>query len=109
MPAAGAVAAERPKVFHDAMRDDSAGAGKRACVVELDHAAIVTFEPRFVIERIDMARPALHEDEDGALGPRRMVRRPRRQRIGGRALRQAGEREIAEAASGVTESLAAGE
>src|SRR5262249_49432935 len=60
-----------------------------------------------VVERIDVARPSFHAEEEHAPRPRREVRRPRRQRVGtgairpGRLLvRQGGERQVPEPRAG---------
>ena len=55
----------------------SPAASSRACpvlassagVVERHHLAVVLVEPRLVVERIDVADAALHEQEDDALRP----------------------------------------
>ena len=43
--------------------------------------AVQSLQLRLVIERIDLRRPADHEQEDHRLGPRREMRRPRRERL----------------------------
>ncbi len=43
--------------------------------------AVVLVQVRLGVERVDVRRPAVHEQEDDALGPRREVRRLGRQRV----------------------------
>src|SRR5437879_5024107 len=91
------------------MLDDGAIARERAGVLKRAHPPILAFEPRLVVEGIDLARPALHEDEGDALRLGRMMRRaePRKGPVaGGEHVRQ---REIAEAAGERLEGGTAGD
>ena len=77
-------------------------------------AALKPVELPFVVEGFDMARPAVHEEEDDALRLRREVRRARRQRIDDRAGlgtdfvagHQGGQADGAEACAGFPQELA---
>ena len=85
-----------------------------AQIGEIHHLPVVLGEPRLVVEGVDVAHAALHEEEDDALRPRREMRRLRRERIdrrGARLLlrREAGERERAKAAGELLQGGAAGE
>src|SRR5262249_37912474 len=79
------VSPKAPEVLHDAMLNDRTIAGKRAGVAKGHHPPIIAREPRLVVERIDLTRATLHEDENDALGLRRMMRRaePREGRVAG--------------------------
>ncbi len=84
---------------------------------------LVVLQGGLGVERIDVRRPAVHEQEDQALGPRREVRRVRRQRVerDGRLLgprrggeepgvgEDAGQAEGAEAAPDAGEQVATGQ
>ncbi len=76
-PAAGfAVLGEFPGRLHDSLRRIAfAGVGSLAGVVKRHLLAIVRGEPRLVVERIDLADAALHEQKDDALGTGSEVRR----------------------------------
>ena len=56
------------------MLDDSTSFGKHSCIAELFHIPIAFFKQGFVIERINLTRPALHKQEDNTLGLRGMMR-----------------------------------
>ena len=109
-----AVPRKRPRRFEHALRR-AARAGVRDVprVVEAHHLAIVFRERGLVVERIDMAWTALHEDKDDPLGARLEVRRLGRKRIhvrsDGALRRHARQREVAEATGHRLERVAAGE
>ena len=75
--------------------------------------AVELVEQRLGVERLQVARPAGHEQEDDRLRLGREVRRLRGERVGRAGaglllLEHRGEREPAEAAEGVADELAAG-
>ena len=91
--------------------------------LDRDRLAVQLVQLRLVVERIDLAGTAVHEQEDDALGLRRQRRLLRSERIaelrhalGGAGLlgeevvqrEQAGQREAGEAGAGFPEELAAG-
>ena len=49
--------------------------------LDLDRLPMLAVEPRLGVERVDLRRPAVHEQEDDARGLCREVRRPCRQRV----------------------------
>ena len=55
--------------------------------LHVDRLTVEAVELRLVVERVDLARPAIHEEEDHALGFGREVRRLGRERIGERRAR----------------------
>ena len=55
--------------------------------LHVDRLAVEAVELRLVVERVDLARPAIHEEEDHALGLGREMRRLGRQRISERSAR----------------------
>ena len=82
-----------------------------------DRLAVPTIEGRLVLPGIDLARPAVDEDPDHALGPRREVRRARghgvlRRHRGAEQslpLEQTGQADQPEPGPGALEQLAARE
>ncbi len=59
--------------------------GHHAGFVERQRLAMIARQERLVVERVDLRRPTVHEQEDDPLGTRREMRRANRQRIGGRS------------------------
>ena len=55
------------RLHHPLRRPAHAGVGEQARVVERHHLAVVLRQARLVVERIDLADPALHEQEDDPL------------------------------------------
>ena len=88
------------RLHHALVRAAIAGVRHRARIIERQLLPVVLFQAWLVIERVDLTRPALHEEEDDALGPRREMRCPRRQRIHPHRIRRrhARERQIAKPA-----------
>src|SRR6478609_7618758 len=92
-----------------------------AIVVELrelhlhaERLAMLLIQSRLGIERIDLARPAVHVQKDYVLGPRLKMRRLRRERIRRRCRRsewfigqQCGQRHRTEAAAGLAQECPA--
>src|SRR5688572_12637997 len=72
-----AVLAERPLRSDHAALVLGAAAAPR---VDVDRLAVERVELRLVVERVDLARAAIHEQEDDGLRARREVRRLRRER-----------------------------
>ncbi len=91
------------------LRELPRAAEKLRVLLRAEQLAVVGVELGFVIERVQVRDPALHEDENDALRSRGKMRRARRQRVrrpfrGPR--RERGHGEIAEAADGGAEHLA---
>jgi hypothetical protein len=105
------VLGELPQRLHQPLRAGLhlAGVGDLAGVVEVDHLAVVFFQPRLVVVRIDVADAALHEQENHSLGSRREVRLLGGQWIrgDGRLLGQTGQGHVAETASRRLQRLSA--
>ena len=84
-----------------------------AGVVEGEGLAVFLDQERLVVEGIDVADAALHEQEDDAPSLRREVRLERGQGVdgggAGRVGGEAGQGQVAEAAGGVPEQVTAGE
>src|SRR4029079_8342396 len=74
---------ELPQRLHYPLRR-TAGTrvGDDAGVVEREHLAVVTRQPRLVVVGIDVTDAALHEQEDDALGAGWKVRRLGREWVG---------------------------
>jgi hypothetical protein len=89
-PATGlAVARKFPKGFHDALFGwfAFAAVGDGARVVEIEHLTVGIEEGGLVIESVEMAWAALHEDENDAVGFWFEVRGFGRKRVdGGRSV-----------------------
>ena len=108
--AALAALLEFPKRLHHPHRGTHAGLGERAGIVEVERNAVLLHHLRLVVEGIDVADTACHEQKDDALGLREMVRVQLRERVGDlRLLRsERRERKRAESAGGSLEELASG-
>ena len=97
------VTSKLPGGLHHALRRSPFTClGDRTRIVKRHHLVMLLREQRLVIERIDVTRSALHEQEDDALGARLKVWLLVHQRIGrgGRFSRKALKCQITEAASG---------
>ena len=57
------------------------GRPRQLRLLERQRLAVVGGQARLGIEQVDVRRPAAHEQEDHPLGPRRVVRRLRRERV----------------------------
>jgi hypothetical protein len=106
------VLAEFPKRFHDALLRGFffAAVGDVARVVEIKHLAVAFEKSGLVIERVEMARAALHENENDAVGFSFEMGRARGKRVCCRerlTARHAGEREIAKSACEIFQKVAA--
>ena len=66
---------EIPHRLHHAARRADAGLGDRALVEEVHHLAVVLIELGLVVEAIEVAHAAAHEEEDHALRPRSQMAR----------------------------------
>jgi hypothetical protein len=63
-----AILLEGPRGLHDSLvAAESAGVGELPSIVKSDHLAIVFFQNRLGIKRVDLADPALHEQKDHSL------------------------------------------
>lgn len=75
-----AIFAESPRGPHDTVRRYRPSTSERAGIVERKLFAVVASKACLVVERIDMARPALHEDEDRPFRASRVMGRLRGRR-----------------------------
>ena len=84
-------------------RRNDAGQSKR------QRLTMIAFEQRFVIERIDLRRTAVHEQENDLFRPRRVMRRSGGEAIGGRTFvtQQRCQRQATEPRTGCAQHLAA--
>ncbi len=63
-----------PERFHQLLRRALAGLGDRARIRQVERLLVVALQARLVVEGVHVADPALHEQEDHALGARQQVR-----------------------------------
>jgi hypothetical protein len=69
-----AVLFERPRLFHDALvAAEFPGIGKFPSIIECNHLAILLFEHRLGVKRVDLADATLHVQKNDPLGLRRMM------------------------------------
>ena len=78
------------RLHHSLQTSPLASVGNYPRVIERHHFPIFFLQERFVIERIHMARPALHEDEDDPLRSRDEMRM-----LGGKCALRTGYRRFA--------------